>query len=218
MANNSIDNEFVSSGTEDAYFKWKNANQIHSMGLDTGDNNKLKITDSTTPSSGNSLIEMTTVGQFTFPQQPVFSAFLTDPLNNVTGDGTVVNPVIFNELTLNQGGHYEKTTGIFTAPIAGNYHFTCGIGFSNLIGGHNAFGAEFVYSTAKDHQIIGDPGNARIPAGSYLVNFSSGFVRLIASETVKIVISVSGASLTVDLLGRSGTDVDPTFFSGSLMS
>ena len=33
------------------------------------------------------------------------------------------NPVVFNRTILNPGGHYDATSGIYTAPFDGTYEF-----------------------------------------------------------------------------------------------
>ena len=33
------------------------------------------------------------------------------------------NPIVFNYLVHNAGGHYDPTTGIYTVPIDGTYEF-----------------------------------------------------------------------------------------------
>ena len=39
----------------------------------------------------------------------------------------VPNRLVFDEIRLNPGGHYDGTTGIFTAPIDGTYEFNINI-------------------------------------------------------------------------------------------
>ena len=39
----------------------------------------------------------------------------------------VPNPIVFSEIRLNPGGHYDETTGIYTIPIDGIYEFNVNV-------------------------------------------------------------------------------------------
>lgn len=78
-----------------------------------GDSNKFRIYDS-------ALTERMAVdssGRVTTPYQPTF-----DVAYNSSNYATQ-NPVIFDQVYTNIGGHYSTTTGRFTAPVAGLYLF-----------------------------------------------------------------------------------------------
>lgn len=59
-------------------------------------------------------------GRVTTPNVPAFLAFLSNGSENST---TVI---VFNNVYHNNGGHYSNSTGVFTAPVDGYYHFTVG--------------------------------------------------------------------------------------------
>ena len=44
---------------------------------------------------------------------------------------TPSNPIVFDDAVLNTGGHYDPTTGIYTAPINGTYEFIVHIQSTN---------------------------------------------------------------------------------------
>lgn len=56
-------------------------------------------------------------------ERPVFSVYLGTPVSAVTGDGTQYQ-IIYDTALVNVGSVYNLSTGIFTAPIAGNYCFS----------------------------------------------------------------------------------------------
>lgn len=63
-------------------------------------------------------ISWDSAGRVTMPYQPAFQAYKADDGNTVAA-----GVFIFNVATVNVGGHYNTTTGRFTAPIAGKYRF-----------------------------------------------------------------------------------------------
>ena len=76
-------------------------------------------------------------GRVTMPYQPAFSAYLTTSpdSNGYTTTGTWIasstsygstdkGELVLRHTRTNVGSHYDVTTGRFTAPVAGTYHFT----------------------------------------------------------------------------------------------
>lgn len=54
---------------------------------------------------------------------PLFNAYLSGNVNNVTGDTTVYT-VAWNSTVYNVGSCFNTSTGVFTAPATGTYLFT----------------------------------------------------------------------------------------------
>ena len=75
-------------------------------------------------SGGTSALTIDSTGRVLTPARPSFEAKRT------SGDVTQGNVVVWNETRHNIGGHYNTSTGEFTAPIGGTYLFT-GQGFTN---------------------------------------------------------------------------------------
>jgi hypothetical protein len=60
-------------------------------------------------------------GRLTTPNQPAFMVY--DNAIYTTNQ----TPVVWDQVNLNNGNHYNTTNGRFTAPVTGMYHFTCTI-------------------------------------------------------------------------------------------
>jgi len=77
-------------------------------------------TETATPfalfTTGTERMLIDTAGRVTMPYQPAFRAYQFIPRD---GAGTI----IYSQTGHNIGSHYNTATGIFTAPIAGVYHF-----------------------------------------------------------------------------------------------
>jgi hypothetical protein len=78
---------------------------------------------------GTERMRIDSSGRVTMPYQPRFMAFRTGNLTGYAG-GTAA---IFNNATINVGNNYNTTSGLFTAPVAGNYIFQVGIYMSSAV-------------------------------------------------------------------------------------
>lgn len=145
-----------------------------------------------------------------------FDAFVGTTLTNVTGDGTVVFPLIYDAETFDLNGDYDITTGIFTAPVAGLYYFNVEILWDGLTAAHNDGTAQIAFATVADTQIGLNVGVVRRPGTAYAQTFST-VVQLPALETVQIATTVSGGALVVDLPGGTPA-LNPNQFSGFLIA
>ncbi len=74
-----------------------------------------------------------------YPAMPCFSATSTGLWREVT---TVNQDLVFDTVTLNQGGHYNPATSGFTAPVAGIYAFLINGFLGSATNGRVCFGVD----------------------------------------------------------------------------
>jgi len=67
--------------------------------------------------AGTERMSIDSAGRVTMPYQPAFLATCN------TGNVSATNDIVFNSVITNIGGHYNSSTGVFTAPVAGMYQF-----------------------------------------------------------------------------------------------
>jgi len=121
-------------------------------------------------------------GNITKPGNCLFSG------RNTSGSGTAVgsvNPLLWTTVNINTGSHFDNTTGVFTAPVDGNYLFLSKIGrraTANAWVGHYMLlnGAEYVKQWTR-------PGaTPAVSAETYIANNLSTIVPLSASDNVVV--------------------------------
>ena len=126
-------------------------------------------------------MKISKAGVVTMPYQPAFHAY------GVSQGSYASNSYwVFPSTILNRGSHYNTSTGIFTAPVAGVYQFT----FSNLGGTGTTVYRYFLYINNSQTQ-QGPPLQLRMDkggtSGAYGTNFSRvAVVNLAANDTVRI--------------------------------
>jgi hypothetical protein len=114
-------------------------------------------------------------GIVNMPNQPVFDAYKTGGF--VTGTSTIV----FNSTLVNNGNYYNTSTGFFTAPIAGNYHFF----FNANIQGTS--GSNIYVTIRKNGTSVGGAYNTYPGSTSYWVNLAGSWnITLAKNDTISM--------------------------------
>lgn len=133
-----------------------------------------------------------------------FLAYNSQTRADVTGDGTVVSPVLFDSEVFDTGSCFTGST--FTCPVTGKYSFNVQI--VSLGGGVRLH--ESILVTTKRNYVFSTQGQ----------QVTSINVSVIAdmdqNDIAFVFFKVSGTTKTVDIIGNGASDLY-TFFSGSLV-
>jgi len=131
-----------------------------------------------------------------------FSAYRSSTLSNVTGDGTTVAPLIYNATAFNVGSAYNTGTGLFTAPVNGNYFFSLNLRLDGLLNTHTL--CQGYIGIPAGNQVANFYFNPYIISnGGIVVMTWSGTITLTAAQTVQVSVFVSGGTKVVDFYGGS---------------
>ena len=117
----------------------------------------------------------------------------------------VTGTVVFDTVMLNQGSHYNNSTGIFTAPIAGLYSFSFNVLSDN--NGGNSYFATSLYKNGSGYAKVQNRTEDDNDFGSGMSIIAS----LAATDTVQVV------QHNVNVYGTASSDENMTWFSGYLV-
>lgn len=140
-------------------------------------------------------------GRITNAGQTAFLAFVSAEIANVTGDGTVYT-VIFDDEEFDNGGDFDPTTGLFTAPVNGIYQFNSIVTIKGITSNHvDAYmrifaGAEW-YGGTELHPYTCVRANGRLSFSA------STLVKLTAAQTAEVRIYVNATDKTIDVIGSA---------------
>lgn len=132
--------------------------------------------------------------------QPAVSVKLGTALTNVTGDGTVLGPIIFDTVEYEQGSNYNTSTGIFTATAAGFYYIAFQVTFTGLTGA-NTSGTINISSSLGDKGINNFNPGVSMESGRFTISIFD-LLHLNVGETVQANCSISGSTKTVGIDGE----------------
>lgn len=145
--------------------------------------------------------------------QPSFSAILSSTQNDVTGDGTLYQ-IIFDTEQFDQNSNYNNSTGVFTAPVAGKYHFDAACFFTDLDNIVTSFEIRLVAtSISLRNKVFFSAGG--VPTSGTSVNIG-GTISMSANDTLTVQVAVANSTKTVDVSGSNTSPFD-TYVSGNLI-
>lgn len=130
---------------------------------------------------------------------PRFRVVCATPPTNVTGDGTAYT-VPFDSETFDRNSDFNTSTGIFTAPIAGDYRFDITMKIEGIDASHNTLFLEAISSggTSLHHIFACNPTAFKHP-NNLLTLSGSVVMALSASDTVGLRLTVDGSGKTIDI-------------------
>lgn len=135
--------------------------------------------------------------QVTRPLQCSFLALLNSSTGNVTGDGTVYT-IVCDNVVVDQSSSYNHLTGVFTAPVQGNYVFGASINTQGLTSGMNAYVLK-CETTARTYRLAELGAFALSSSSQTLQIATSTFARMNANDTAYFTIWVGGGAKVVSL-------------------
>jgi len=130
-----------------------------------------------------------------------FSAYLNTTASAVTGDGTLYS-VICDTAEFNEGSCYNVMTGIYTAPIDGNYCFIFNC-FLSSIGAQTTGQILFQRKPNTDQLFAAYLNPSTVASAGYMGLNSNILIHLSATDTMEFLVALTGSTKTVDVLGSA---------------
>ena len=159
---------------------------------------------------------MSPTGIRTMPLQPAFFAYVTSTIPAVTGDGTGYQ-VIYDSTKFNIQNGYNASTGSFTAPVSGIYHFTASVYWLNVTPSHTT-GSINIATTAYGpvSGFTGNPASIR-NASNAESSTVAATVQMAAGETASVTTIVLGGTKVISIAGTALNGVFISTFTGALL-
>lgn len=176
-----------------------------------------------TPANAVSGYVLTSTGTNTSPTwqsnlvntlRPAFSAYLSTSATNVTGNGTTYT-IIYNNTDVNNTASFSTGTGLFTAPITGNYLFSYAIYLTTTSTWNNLFNSYLIINGTNSYKTLFPYGT---PNTSNQIVYTA-LVPLTAGQTVGVGIAAFTVANTLNttVVGVA-SPLRSNLFSGYLVS
>ena len=159
--------------------------------------------------SGNTAIN----GVLSLAGQPNFLATHDSTVTNVTGDGTEYT-VLYGTEVFDIAANYNPSTGIFTAPVTGKYHFAAMILVGEMVVAHNEHLIKIVTSNRNYGRYDTFPASGNPFVQYRTLHAVTASADMEVGDTAKVVISITGGAKVVDVMNGATTG----FFNGGLLA
>ena len=170
----------------------------YSLGVDNSDSDALCLTNTNTL-NGTNYMRVSSAGEFNYPLQPAFLAYLTTSVTDVSGDGTEYT-IIYDTEVFDQNSDFNLGTSTFTAPVTGKYQINVQ---GSLIGGTILSAVILRITTSNRTYRITLPTNAAVT--STASQGASVLADMDAADTFTITIqSTDTAGKVDDVAGTTG--------------
>jgi hypothetical protein len=146
-------------------------------------------------SISDNVLKLSTGGQITTPYQPAFLAY------GNSSYGGINTYLIYPTTQFNRGGHYNASTGVFTAPVSGVYYFSWA-----SIGNNTNTIYRFFFRINNSNALSDYQLRQEVTSGGYATNGNRDIVvSLSAGDTARIFYAVDNSS-TAPYGANSATD------------
>lgn len=155
-------------------------------------------------------------GSILYPGQPAFTAYVSSTITDVTGDGTVYGPVIFDSELFDQNSDYNTGTGQFVAPVSGRYMFAGALDMRPLTASHTIILIQIVTSN-RTYNVFDSNAAIRFTFGATnILRYPFAiFADMDAADTAYVQLTVSNDTKTV---GINGSTTLFSYWYGTLLS
>lgn len=167
-----------------------------------------------TKNSCNTSLTVGSNSEVAQPLQSCFLLYLSSTSANVTGDGTLINPLTFDTEVFDQNG--DVAASIFTAPVDGRYLFTYTVAASGFTTSHTYVNIVIITTDGYLYGEYTAPGKV-FDVDTEAAWSATGIIELDAADTAKCYFQVSNGTKVVDVLGAASPDY-VTHFSGVLLT